>query len=378
MAAVGRVEGELMQVEIALATAADDVAIRGLCRREAIPGKITVRYEREPDFSLGCSVTGDEFQVVVARDREDGEVVGVACRSTREMFVNGLPRRIGYLGQLRVDQRFRGRWLVSRGFSMLRELHEQDPVPGYLVSMVGGNREAEEILVRKARKSFPSFHCVADFQTLAISLGRAKAPIESELEIVPNSIDQISEVVGFLREHGKRRQFFPVWTEDSFGKLASLGLRIENMRIARRDGRIVGTAGLWDQSSYKQTVIQRYSGWLKAAAPVYNVGAPWMGRPALPRPGAKVRSIYAAFVCIADDDPRIFSALLRNLHESAREQAFEYLLIGLDVSDPLLAVARKYDHVLYPSRLYLAEWPDGGRFHEQLERRTAYVDIATL
>jgi len=367
-----------MQLEIALATAADDAAIRGLCRREAIPGKITVRYEREPEFSLGCRVTGDEFQVVVARDREHGEVVGVACRSTRELFVNGLPRRIGYLGQLRVDQRFRGRWLVSRGFSMLRELHDQDPVPAYLVSIVAGNREAEEILIRKARKSFPEFHFVADFKTLAISLGRAKAPLDIGVEISPGSSDQICETVQFLQKQGKRRQFFPVWTQHSLRKLASVGLRMEDMCIARRNGEIVGIAGLWNQGAYKQTVIQGYSGWLKAAAPFYNAGAPWMGRPTLPRLGARVRSVYAALVCIADDDARIFSPLLRELYNSARAQAFEYLLIGLDAGDPLLPGARKYDHVLYPSRLYLAEWPNGDHFHEQLERRTAYVDIATL
>jgi hypothetical protein len=367
-----------MQLEIALASAADDAAIRGLCRREAIPGKITVRYEREPDFSLGCRVTGDEFQVVVARDREHGQVVGVACRSTRELFVNGIPQRLGYLGQLRVDQRFRGRWLVSRGFSMLRDLHERDPVPAYLVSIVSGNREAEELLVRKARKSFPAFHCVADFQTLAISLGRAKAPLDSGVEISPGSAGQIAEIVGFLQTHGKRRQFFPVWSEGSFSKLTSLGLRMDDLLIARCSGEIVGIGGLWDQGAYKQTVIQEYSGWLKAAAPFYNLGAPWMGRPNLPKPGAKVRSVYAAFVCVADDDPLIFSALLRELYNLAGLQGFEYLLLGLDAGDPLLPTAQKYDHVLYSSRLYLAEWPNGGPFHEQLERRTAYMDIATL
>jgi len=367
-----------MQVEIDLATAADDVAIRGLCRRAAIPGTITVRYEREPDFSLGCRVTGDEFQVVVARDREGGEVVGVACRSTRQLFVNGLSQRLGYLGQLRVDQRFRGRWLVSRGFSMLKQLHEQDPVPAYLVSIVGGNREAEQVLVRKARRSFPAFHWVADFNTLAISLGATKTPLDIGVEISPGSSGQVCELVRFLQEHGKRRQFFPVWTEGVFRKLPSLGLRIEDMRIARRNGGIVGVAGLWDQSGYKQTVIQRYSGWLEAAAPFYNFGASWMGRATLPKPGAMVRSVYAAFVCIADDEPQVFASLLCELFNLARSRAFNYLLIGLDAGDPLLPIARKYDHVLYPSRLYLAEWPNGGRFYEQLERRTTYVDIATL
>jgi hypothetical protein len=367
-----------MELQIGLATPADDFAIRGLCRREPMPGNLVVTYEREPDFSLGCRVTGNEFQVLVARDAQNGEVAGVACRSTRNLIINGHPQRLGYLGQLRIDQRFRGRWLVSRGFSLLKQLHERDPVPAYLVSIVEGNREAEAILVHKARRSFPSFHPVADFCTLAISLGRTKSPVQGEVEISSAIPDQIAELARFLQAHGPQRQFFPEWSEGSLRELTSLGLRIEDILVARRKGEIVGIAGLWDQSAYKQTVVQGYARWLKAAAPVYNFSAHWTGRAALPRPGTKLRSAYVAFICIAADEARIFGGLLRELYNQARSRRFEYLLVGLDARDPFLSVAKKYAHVLYASRLYLAEWPDGGHFHEQLDRRPAYVDIATL
>jgi hypothetical protein len=367
-----------MNFQIGLATPADDFAIRGLCRREAMPGNIVVTYEREPDFSLGCRVTGSEFQVLVARDSQDGEVVGVACRSTRTLFINGHAQRFGYLGQLRIDQRFRGRWLVSRGFSLLKQLHERDPLPAYLVSIIEGNDEAETILVRKPRKSFPSFHPVANFCTLAISLRRAKPQLNCHAEISSATPSQIPELTRFLQAHGQQRQFFPVWTEAAFQQLTSLGVPIEDILVARRGGEIAGIAGLWDQGAYKQTIVQGYSGWVKAAAPVYNFGAHWFGRAALPRPGTKLRSAYAAFICIANDEAHIFAALLRELYSRARLRGFEYLLIGLDARDPLLPVARKYAHVLYPSRLYLAEWPDGGHFHEQLDDRPAYVDIAAL
>ena len=75
-----------------------------------------------------------------------------AGRSAR-CIVNGAPTRLGYLGQLRIDRRYRGRWLVSRGFSMLKQLHDRDPLPGYLAAVTVDNREAEGILVRKGRKA---------------------------------------------------------------------------------------------------------------------------------------------------------------------------------------------------------------------------------
>jgi hypothetical protein len=368
----------MMQFRVDLATAGDDAAIRGLYRSQPMPGRISVAFEREPDFSLGCAVTGEDCQIVVARTALDGEVAGVACRSSRRVYLNGREQRIGYLGQLRIDERFRGRWLVSRGFGLLKQLHDRDPLHGYLVSIVSGNHEATGVLVEKRRKIFPAFHPVADFCTVAVSVRGYKAALACDANVSASDTRQLDELAVFLRVCGARRQFFPVWTEEKIRSLTSLGLRIQDLRIARRNGKITGVAGLWDQSSYKQTIVRGYSGWLKAAAPIYNLSAPWLGRAALPRPGEKLRSAYAAFVCVANDDEGVFAALFRELYNLACFRGFEYLLIGLDKRDPLLPVAREYTHVAYPSQLYLAEWPDGGHFHEQLDHRPAYVDIATL
>ena len=368
----------MMHVNVDFAAPADDAAIRRLVKRQPVPGRITVAFEREPDFSLGCAVTGDDCRILVARTGEDAEVVGVACRSVRHVFVNGREQRLGYLGQLRVDERFRGRWLVSRGFALLRQLHDDDPVPAYLTSMIGGNEEATAVLVQKRRKSFPSFHAVADYCTLAIDAHRPKSPLACEACILPANSNELAELADFLRKHGRDRQFFSVWTEKALGNLATLGLRTEDLRIARRGKEIVGVIGLWDQSAYKQTVVRGYSGWLKAAAPLWNSSAGWFGRNALPRPGEKLRSAYAGLICVADDDSAVFRSLLREIYNLAKLRGFGYLLVGLDARDPLLPVAQAYAHVFYPSRFYLAEWSDGGHLHEQLDRRPVYVDAATL
>ena len=369
-----------MQLRVDLATPADDAAIRGLLRRQPMPGAIRLGYEREPDFSLGCCVTGDDFQVVVARNAGEGEIVGVACRSARRLYLNGREQRLGYLGQLRIDPHFQRRWLVSRGFALLKQLDDRDPVPAYLAAIIDGNREATGVLVQSQRKLFPTFRPAADLSTLAIPLHRPKPAVLDGLDISPAKESQLGDLARFLQARGRARQFFPVWTEDAIRSLRSLGLGLDDLQIARHipNQEIAGVAGLWDQSAYKQMIVRGYSGWMRAVAPFYNLSAPWLGRPALPRPGAELRSAYGAFLCIANDDVNVFRALLRQLYSVARARKFEYLLIGLDERDPLLRVAREYSHVPYRSRLYLAEWPNGGHLHEQLDQRPAYVDIATL
>jgi hypothetical protein len=368
----------MTQPEIDFAAPEDDAAIRSLLRREPMPGRISVTFEREPDFWLGCKVTGDDCRVLVARQAGRSEIVGLACRSTRDVFINGAVRRLGYLGQLRVDSRYRGQWLVSRGFSKLKQLHDADPLPAYLVSIVDNNREATGVLVKHRRRGFPVFHAVADFRTLAIHVNRAKSESRGDIAIAPAHTNELADVARFLNLHGAARQFSSYWTEEALAQLSPLGLTAGDLRIARRDHQIVGIAGLWDQSSYKQTVVRAYSGWLKFMMPLYNKGAPFLGRRKLPRPCDQILSAYASPFCIANNDLFVCRALLRDLLNLAQSRGFHTLLIGLDANDPLMKAAREYSHVVYPSRIFLAEWPNGESIHEQLDRRPAYVDIATL
>lgn len=367
-----------VDLRVEFARESDDAAIRAMCRRQAMPGRVRVTFERDPEFSLGCRAAGEDCKILVARTADDGEIAGVACRSARRVFVNGGEERLGYLSQLRIAPRFQGRWLVSRGFRLLREMHEADPLPAYLTAIVEGNRGATGVLVEKRRTSLPVFHPVAEIRTLAIPVAGERATPRCDAAITAAEGRDAAKIAAFLCREGARRQFFPAHSEASLLRLAKFGLRVEDFRIARRAGQIAGVMALWDQSAYKQTVVQGYSGWLRAAAPIYNWGAAWTGRAALPRPGEKLRSAYAAFACIANDDAAIFTSLLCEICRDARQRHFDFVLLGMDARDPLFSAARRWKHVAYPSRLYLAEWPDGGKFHEQLDDRPVYADIATL
>jgi hypothetical protein len=355
-----------MNLRVDFAEPADDVHIRRLVGAQAMPGRVRIAFCREPDFSLGCAVTGDNPRILVARSDGEAPIVGVACRSERDVFLNGREARIGYLGQLRVDDAFRGRWLVSRGFAALARLDRERPLEAYLASIVEGNEEAAGVLVHRRRPGYPAFREVARYRTLAIPTWGGKSGTPGSAAIGPASPDDIPRLAAFLRTEGARRQLFSVWTERRIRALAEAGLAAGDILAARRNGTIVGTMALWDQSAYKQSVVRGYSGWLKVLSPV------------LPRPGSEVRAAYASLICIANDDVEVFSRLLRAVCNLAHARRLDYLLVGLDARDPLLRIASRYRRFTYPSRLYLASWDNGGHGHEPLDGRPAYVDIATL
>jgi len=368
-----------MDVVFDLATAGDDAAIRRILRSNPVPGSVTVTYEREPNYFLGCGTMGGSWQVVVGRRQPDGAIVGFGCRAIRRLFVNGCLQQVGYLSQLRVDKPFRGNWLVSRGFRFLHQLHQAAPAPAYLASITEENVVARGLLVDRPRGRLPAFREVDRLHTLALIVRSPKALPAAPYDIARGSPADLAAIIAFLREHGAAKQFFPTYDVDGFGgDSATCGFRVDDFIVVRSRGTVVGVIGLWDQSAYKQTVVQAYSGWLGRARPLYNAGAGLLGAQPLPEAGQAIRSIYASFVCVADNDPAIFQALLQSAYNLAAQRKYAFLIIGLSVRDPLLRIARRYAHITYRSRLYLVCWQDGEGFHERLDNRVPYIDVATL
>jgi hypothetical protein len=98
----------------------------------------------------------------------------------------------------------------------------------------------------------------------------------------------------------------------------------------------------------------------------------------LPPPGQPIHYAFASFICIAHNNPDIFGALLRQVYNLAAGRGYSYLMLGLSERDPLLTVARQYAHIPYYSRLYTVCWKDEEAFHEKLDLRIPYVEIASL
>ena len=368
----------MSDVVVSLATRDDDAGIRALLAESAMPGRIRIRLEREPDYFAGCATMGRFTQVLVARDRE--AIVGVACRAVRTMFVNGAREEIGYLSQLRVHPRYRGRALVRRGFHKLRELHDDARTRSYITTIVDGNAEAEGVLVKHPRGAMPRYRFLEKLITLALSVKRSAAVSAADATASravapaprdatgPNSKDHV-EALEFLERHGSRRNFFPAWNDDFDPR---------NFVAVHRKGVLAGVAGLWDQSACKQTVIDGYDGLLSTARPLYNLAARFTGKALLPRAGSALQLAYGSFFCVADEDPGVARDLIEALLHAASARGVQYLLLGFAESDPNLAVARAFRHVAYPSSIYTVAWDDRDDLHDRLDSRPRYLELATL
>lgn len=361
-----------------LANPTDDPAIRRLLRENPVPGQLDLTYEREPDYFLGESILGPICQTLVARAEEDGQVVGLATRSVRPRFVNGEVENVGYIGQLRVDEAHRGRWLLPSGFRLFHQLHGDGAAVGYITTIIEGNDEAKGLLVEKARRHYPAYRQLDRLFTLALAVRRPKRFYTSTFEVLGGDEVGSHEIVAFLREHGRQKQFFPAYSEADFNGPATLDFNLADFAVACQGSTILGVLGLWDQSRYKQTVVRAYGENLRRARPLYNAGAKVLGARPLTEIGEPIHFAYASFACVAEDDPVVFNALLTHVYNLASERGFAFVMLGLTQSDPLLTVAKKWLNIPYTSLIYTVCWPGDEDWHSRLDGRPPYVELATL
>jgi len=361
--------------EVRLGTLADEPEIRALVAATAMPGAVTVRFAREPDYFAGTTIMGDPCDVVVVRERRTGRLAGIGCRAERRAFVNGQEERIGYIGQIRAADGYRGRWLVQRAMTWLRESGHTDLL--YCGVVARENPRARELLVGRRAPGAPVLTRLAGLTTCAILLRPRRPPRIPGLDVESGSAEAIPEIVAFLREEGPRRQLFPAYTVGDFSDGRTLrGLAPEDVAVARRGGRIVGVMAAWDQAAYKQDVVASYGPTLRRLRPAYDVLARLLGARPLTPPGEAIPLSFAACTAVAGDDPAVLQALVAACASRARDRGKAFLMLGLADEDPLLPVVRRWLHVTYRSDLFTLAWdplrvpvPDG---------RVPSIEIATL
>ena len=372
-------------IRIDLATEADDAELRRLVRENAMPGEISVAFHREPSFFRAIAVEGDTQQVIVGRDgTEAARIRGVATRSTRALYVNGRPARLGYISGLRVDPGIRQSLWLARGYQKLRALHESDPVPLYVSTIIEDNAAAREILT-SARAGLPAYRDLGRLRTFSIHLlGRARRARVSGVTVEPARPEHLPAILELLARHNAARQLAPVWSAEDFAadspRLAGLG--VSDFLLATRGGRVVGCVGRWDQSGIKQTVVVGYHGKMRWVRPLYAVAGRLMGFAPLPEAGRPFRYFYAALSAVDEresDAAAIYRLLLSETFDRALGQGYGFFMTGRHERDPLAAVIEEsFRFTPYDARLYAVYWPDGCVAADALDERSPFLEVAVL
>ncbi len=348
-------------------------------------GHIRVSFEREPSYFGASVVEGTDHRTVVCRDMHSlGRIVGMGSRATRLCWVNGAPHRVGYLSGLRIRAECRGVGLLARGYYLLRQIHEQDPLPFYLTTIAAGNDRAWRLLT-SGRAGLPDYQHICDYVSVAIPLSRQSRTVPlpqtaGRYQLRLATQDDVPELVEFWKRCGCQREFFPVYDCSAFDADAGMlrGMRPEDVLIAYCGGKLVGTLAAWDQSAFRQSVVHDYGSWIAQLRPVINGLARLRGRAGLPSPGERLNLVFAAVPVIDTEHYDCFSALLRIQQQLASGVRHRHLVVGLCDHDPLLSVLSRQRATAYRTRLCVVRWDRHSSTVTLDRHRPPYLEVGSL
>jgi hypothetical protein len=356
-------------VRFAVATRADEAAIRRLLRENPMRGTISVTFEREPDYFHGANLAGGNDEVIVAI--EHGRLVCMGRCTTRAVWLNGRVRRAGYLAELRLDRSAQGRVdLLRRGYRFFQQLREGDPADFYFTSIAADNVRARQLLER-GLPGLPCYLHLADLTTLLVSTRTSVTP-----KIIPDSATA-AELADFLNAAGSRTHLAAAWTSSQLDTEASHDLRAESFAVFRDHGRIVAAAALWDQRRFRQTVVREYAPALACARPLINTFGGLFGLGPLPQPGRPLAHAFLSPCAAAAGDDRLLTSLVALSCRRAFAQGIDYVTLALPSDDARLReLKRQFRWRSYASRLYCVRWPGDADF--PLDHRPVLPDVALL
>jgi len=363
-----------------LADQSSESQFRRLLRDNPLAGNINVLLTREPDAFHGAAVSGDVFELLLAYRVTPRTLIGGCARFEFDAYVNGAARRIGYLGELRMQGGLRQRRdALLEGYRAIRRLHQAGSAPYYLTTIVADNTSTRRLLEAGLR-DMPTYRPLEPMVTLTVSTRQAAGLGAGAPELTVAPAASMAQVAPRLRETGRRYQFFPVWSQETLSSDARCrGVEAEDFLVAADAHGIRGVACLWDQRAFKQTVVAGYSTRLARLRPLLNLAAPLLRRPRLPAPGGRIESAFLSHLSIEPADEAALLALVGEAARRARSRGIDYLMLGLAERHPLCkSLRRRLRCHCYASMIYVVHWDDGRELAAAIDARLPHPELALL
>jgi hypothetical protein len=346
-----------------LATDENDAAIRRLLRENPTPGEISLSFEREPSYFRSTHIAGADCKTILGFLGK--QLIGVGRCTFRHCFINGEVRRVGYLSDLRLDTKVQGRFdILRRGYRFFHELHRDDPADFYFTSIAADNERSIRFLER-GLPGMPTYKFATDFVTLLIPVPRhARRKNTQEkfktpgLKCVTGNHALADQIVSCLNAHAKQSQLAALWTKDNLFLLEGFGLTLSDFQVVfDKNNSVAACIALWDQRSFKQTVVHGYAPKISAASPLMNLFSKFFGTIHLPPIGSTLAFGFVSPVAIGSGYSELLPTLIESLMPVAAERGLEFLTLGFASNDDkLTAIRSRFSCREYRTRLHQVAW----------------------
>lgn len=317
-------------MRVRLARAEDDAAIARLLETTPMDGPVRVVLSCGASFFRALEIEGRDAVTCVAE--QDGRIVGVGTGVARDVYVNGCPARVRYLGSLRLAPAARGTRVLPRGFALLRATLADRGDELQLTTILDGNEPARRTFIA-GRAGLPPYQPMASLVTYLVPTGGRRVLSCPTVQ----RADDAQELAEFLNRVGSRRNFFPVVCPGDFagagGRFPGLGLA--DVFVLREGGRMMGALACWDTRARRQVRIAGYQGALRWLRPLADRAGRIVGCGGLPPPGDALALCFGSLGAVAGPGVETFGHLLAAVASESAARGCAWMAMTLDVRDPL-------------------------------------------
>lgn len=341
-----------------VATLQDDQDLRAMLRENAMSSWVGMSFEREPSYFGAKDLVDDEITVIAREDTPSRPPVGMYTCRVLPVNVNGQPERVSYLGGLRVSPKHRNRFhIVRNGFKSINKLVSAKGTVPYRFTSVALENTVARRLLEASLPGMPVYSSVGELATFALSssLGRKNKNLLRRATAA-----DIPALVEFVNNHNRAYQFSTFLTEAWFHQASrTRGIDITDFWILMDNRDIRACVAVWDQRTFKQTVVRSYSPPLRFARRGYNLWAAVTSRVPLPPVGQTLEQAYMSFVAVDETALDDCVEVIREGLDRVRDTGARVGVLGLSTGNPMYAriIAALPAHV-YRTCIETVSWPN--------------------
>jgi len=329
-----------MKYELVRATEQDGQEMLKIIESRPAQGLFEVLYTRRPNPVTSYLLENKYTDVYVIKD-ESGRIVLQGACVPHSVYIGGKRKSLGYINGIRKRPDFKEK------IDWMRMICDAETMVDYdynYCSILLANKHAQKVF-EKRRADMPNLNYFCDYTTF-IMKPRMSRVDNWPLVFRKATKEDEKAIVDFLIREGKAYDLFPCF--ESFDEF--YGLSIDDVYILQKNAEIVCACALWEQSSYRQYIIQKYNGFLKLARKLSKKST-LFGRP-FPHEGIPLKFPYLTLFLAKNDDAECYKVMLGNI-ENVISEKYNMFLIGLTKNSAKLPLLKNRKTLSFASKLYL-------------------------
>lgn len=363
------------------AQAADNAGLLRLLGVAQPSRGVMLTFERAPDYFHSVAVTHEKPHILVAENRKDGEIVGVASFGSRQLFINGAEQSVRYGSDLRIAAEHQGSRLIIYITRAVREVLKEQ---GWYQAIILEDNQRTRDVLEGERAGLPQYRAHTGLETSTLS-GRKYKAVESAkgMQVQRAGRADIPAMNDFLRAMAAHYQFLPAYDFSGLvnGESYFRGLTLDDFLLVRDAQGLRGMVALWNQKAFKQTRVVGYTPLMNFLRPFYNFWARHFGGFVLPPAGETFSYRVLHSLLTAPEDRAAFDVLLDAAwEESQRRDAGKSptaLTLTLADNDPRAPALTRFRRLSLRGRHYTVAF--NAAAHPELDStRIPYFECGRL